>query len=50
MLTTSTVIEVARTVDRDGYVGLGGHNVLLDPPLHGKRVIVRFDGPLMHGP
>jgi hypothetical protein len=24
MLTTSTAIEVHRTVDRDGYVGLGG--------------------------
>jgi hypothetical protein len=31
MLTTSTIIEVHRTVDRDGYVGLGGTKVLLDP-------------------
>jgi hypothetical protein len=29
MLTTSTAIEVHRTVDRDGYVGLGGTKVLL---------------------
>jgi transposase InsO family protein len=48
MLLASRVIEVARTVDRDGYVGLGNHKVLLDPPLQGQRVIVRFDGPLMH--
>jgi hypothetical protein len=32
VLTTSKTIEVNRTVDRDGYVGLGGHKVLLDPP------------------
>lgn len=48
MLTTSKTIEVNRTVDRDGYVGLGGHKVLLDPPLGGQRVTVRFDGALMH--
>jgi hypothetical protein len=36
MLTTSTAIEVHRTVDRDGYVGLGGTKVLLDPPLEGN--------------
>jgi hypothetical protein len=29
MLTTSTAIDVPRTVDRDGYVGLGGTKVLL---------------------
>jgi transposase InsO family protein len=48
MLTTSTIIEVHRTVDRDGYVGLGGTKVLLDPPLEGQRVTVRFEGALMH--
>ena len=48
MLTTSRAIEVSRTVDRDGYVGLGGHKALLDPPLAGQRVTVRFDGALMH--
>jgi hypothetical protein len=48
MLTTSTVIEVHRTVDRDGYVGLGGTKVLLDPPLEGQRVTLRFEGALMH--
>lgn len=48
MLTTSTAIEVHRTVDRDGYVGLGGTKVLLDPPLEGQRVTVRFEGTLMH--
>jgi transposase InsO family protein len=36
ILTTSTAIEVHRTVDRDGYVGLGGTKVLLDPPLEGR--------------
>lgn len=48
MLTTSTAIEVHRTVDRDGYVGLGGTKVLLDPPLVGQRVTVRFEGALLH--
>jgi hypothetical protein len=48
MLTTSTVIEVARTVARDGCVGLGGHKVLLDSSLVGQRVTVRFEGALMH--
>lgn len=48
MLTTSTAIEVHRTVDRDGYVGLGGTKVLLDPPLAGQRVTLRFEGALLH--
>lgn len=48
MLTTSTAIEVHRTVDRDGYVGLGGTKVLLDPPLEGQRVTLRFEGALLH--
>jgi hypothetical protein len=48
MLTTSTAIEVHRTVDRDGYVGLGGTKVLLDPPLVGQRVTLRFEGALLH--
>jgi hypothetical protein len=45
MLTTSAAIEVNRTVDRDGYVGLRGCEVLLDPPLEGRRVTLRFEGP-----
>jgi hypothetical protein len=48
MLTTSAVIEVARTVSRDGCVGLGGHKVLLGSTLVGQRVTVRFEGTLMH--
>lgn len=48
MLTTSAVIEVARTVSRDGCVGLGGHKVLLGSTLVGQRVTVRFEGILMH--
>jgi hypothetical protein len=47
-LTTSTAIEVNRTADRDGYVGLSGTKVLLDPSLHGQRVTLRFEGALMH--
>jgi hypothetical protein len=48
ILTTSTVIEIARTVSRDGCVGLGGHKVLLDSSLVGQRVTMRFEGALMH--
>ena len=48
MLRTSEVIEVARTVSRDGCIGLGGHKVLLDSTLVGQRVTVRFEGALMH--
>jgi hypothetical protein len=48
MLTTSPAIEVHRTVDRDGYVGPGGTQVLLDPPLEGQRVTLRFEGALLH--
>lgn len=48
MLTTSAVIEVARTVSRDGCIGLGGHKMLLESTLVGQRVTVRFEGALMH--
>jgi len=48
VLTTSATIEVHRPVDRDGYAGLGGTKVLLDPPLVGQCVTLRFDGALMH--
>jgi transposase InsO family protein len=43
-----SVVELERTVDRDGGVGLGGLRVLLDPPLAGQRVTLRLDGQLMH--
>jgi transposase InsO family protein len=48
ILTTSAVIEVARTVSRDGCIGLGGDKVLLESTLVGQRVTLRFEGALMH--
>jgi transposase InsO family protein len=48
MLTTSAVIDVSRTVSRDGCVGLGGDKVLLGSTLVGQRVTLRFAGTLMH--
>ncbi|WP_431240942.1 IS481 family transposase (plasmid) [Mycolicibacterium aichiense] len=48
MLSTSAVIEVARTVSRDGCIGLGGDKVLLESTLVGQRVTLRFEGSLMH--
>lgn len=42
------MIEVDRTIDRDGMVGLGGQRMTIDPPLAGQRVTLRFDGQLMH--
>jgi hypothetical protein len=48
LLTTSAVIEVERTVSRDGCVGLGGHKVLLESALVGQRVTMRFEGAVMH--
>lgn len=42
------VVELERTVDRDGGIGLGGQRVLLDPPLAGQRVTLRLDGQLLH--
>lgn len=48
MLTTSAVIEVARTVSRDGCIGLGGDKVLVGSTLVGQRVTLRFEGTLMH--
>jgi hypothetical protein len=48
VLTSSSVIEVDRTVSRDKCVGLGGHKALLEASLVGQRVTVRFKGALMH--
>jgi hypothetical protein len=48
VLTSSSVIEVDRTVSRDGCVGLGGRKALLEASLVGQRVTVRFEGALMH--
>jgi transposase InsO family protein len=48
LLTTSAVIEVDRTVSRDGCVGLGGHKVLLESSLVGQRITMRFEGAVMH--
>lgn len=47
-LTTSAVVEVARTVAGDGCIGLGGDKVLLESTLVGQRVTLRFEGTLMH--
>jgi hypothetical protein len=44
----SIAVELDRTVARDGEVSLGGHRILLDPPLAGQRVTLRLDGQLMH--
>lgn len=44
----AAVIEIDRTVDRDGGVGLGGQRMMIDPPLAGQRVTLRFDGQLLH--
>lgn len=48
MLTTSAVVEVARTVSRDGCIGLGGDKVLLESTLVAQRVTLRFESSLMH--
>ncbi|NEA73819.1 IS481 family transposase [Streptomyces sp. SID13588] len=42
--TTSTVVEVDRTVNAVGYVGLGGDKVLIGWPFAGQRVTLRLDG------
>ena len=48
MLTASRATEVNRTVDRDRYFVLGEVKVLLDPPLEGQRVTLRFESSMMH--
>ena len=48
MLTASRAIEVNRTVDRDRYLVPGEVKELLDPPLEGQRVTLRFESSMMH--
>jgi len=48
VLPATSLIELDRTVARDGYAGLGGHKVMLDPALAGQQVTLRFEGQLMH--
>ncbi len=40
-------IEVARTVNASGVVGLAGRQITVGVPLAGQRVTLRLDGPLM---
>ncbi|MFE7074419.1 hypothetical protein ACFU96_30445 [Streptomyces sp. NPDC057620] len=40
-------VEVARTVNASGVVGLAGQQITVGVPLAGRRVIVRLDGPLL---
>ncbi|MFE6848800.1 IS481 family transposase [Streptomyces sp. NPDC057686] len=44
----ASVVEVDRTVGRDGDIGLGGHKVKIAHNLAGQQVTLRFDGQLMH--
>jgi hypothetical protein len=41
-------VEVDRTVNADGIIGLGGHDLLLGAHLAGQRVTARLDGHLVH--
>ncbi|MFI5876619.1 IS481 family transposase [Streptomyces sp. NPDC051445] len=40
-------VEVARTVNASGVVGLAGQQIVVGVPLAGQRVTLRLDGPLM---
>jgi transposase InsO family protein len=42
--TTGKTVEVDRTVNAVGYVGLGGDKVLIGWPFAGQRVTLRLDG------
>ncbi len=41
------MVEVDRTVDAVGYVGLGGDKVLVGWPFAGQRVTLRLDGKVL---
>ncbi|MDC2961513.1 MULTISPECIES: IS481 family transposase [Streptomyces] len=45
--TTGGVVEVDRTVNAVGYVGLGGDKVLIGWPFAGQRVTLRLDGKVL---
>ncbi|GGP01113.1 hypothetical protein GCM10012280_71320 [Wenjunlia tyrosinilytica] len=47
-LPAHAIVEVERTVARDGYVGLLGQQLLLSAHLQGRQVVLRFEGRLMH--
>ena len=44
---TSGAVEVDRTVNAVGYVGLGGDKVLIGWPFAGQRVTLRLDGKVL---
>jgi transposase InsO family protein len=45
--TTGGIVEVDRTVNAVGYVGLGGDKVLIGWPFAGQRVTLRLDGRIL---
>lgn len=45
--TAGDVVEVDRTVNAVGYVGLGGDKVLIGWPFAGQRVTLRLDGKVL---
>ncbi|MGO4427636.1 IS481 family transposase, partial [Streptomyces sp. MCAF7] len=47
-LPAHSIVEVERTVARDGYVGRLGQQALLPAHLQGRQVVLRFEGQLMH--
>jgi transposase InsO family protein len=47
-LPSAQAVEVDRTVDRDGYINLAGHRLLVDVNLTGQHVTLRVDGHLLH--
>ncbi len=47
-LSGGTVVEVDRTVDASGVIGLGGHDLAAGSHLAGQRVVARLDGHLVH--
>jgi transposase InsO family protein len=47
-LPAGAVVEVDRTVNVDGVISIGGHDLLLGANLAGKRVTARLDGHLVH--
>ncbi|MFD7639541.1 IS481 family transposase [Kitasatospora sp. NPDC059795] len=48
LLPPGTDVEVERTVNRDGIVGLGERDVMLSRTLAGGRVLLRMDDRLLH--
>lgn len=46
-LATRLPVQVARTVNASGVVGLAGQQITVGVPLAGQRVTLRLDGPLL---